>query len=297
VDAGGRFAPLAILWMRPAPERTEIHMPLHWSSGGHVPVTIHRSSWTDPRATFVGVKAGSPSASHGQMDVGSFVLDADGVRWAVDLGAEGYHGIESRGMNLWSRAQDSDRWTIFRQSNHGHNTLVIDGQLQRASGHGKIVDFSNEAAFPHTIVDLGDVYQGQVKTALRGVALLASREVLIQDELIGLKPGSRVRWGMITPGEPRDLDVSAVELRQQDARLTLRILSPQETKWQTIDTAKPRNDWDSPNPGTRMVAFETVAPASGDLSLAVLATPGSCADSMHSKLKLQPLDGWGRKVR
>ena len=107
-------------------------MPLHWYSESETPITVHRSSWTDPAATFVGLKGGSPSGPHGQMDIGSFVLDADGVRWAVDLGAEGYHGIESRGMNLWSSSQNSDRWTIFRQSNHGHNTLVIDGQLQKA---------------------------------------------------------------------------------------------------------------------------------------------------------------------
>ena len=199
-------------------------------------------------------------------------------------------------MNLWSQAQNSDRWTIFRQSNHGHNTLVIDCQLQRASGHGKIVDFSDDAAYPHTVVDLSKVYEGQVKTALRGIALLASREVLIQDELKGLKPCSRVRWGMITPGEPRDLGGPAIELRRQDARLAIRILSPQASKWQTIDTAKPRNQWDSPNPGTRMVAFESVAPASGELILAVLATPGSRKESAQPKLKLQPLEDW-RRIR
>jgi hypothetical protein len=289
------LAPLALLWMRESAERSEIRMPLSWSSGGEVPIAIHRSSWTDPRATYVGVKAGSPSASHGQMDIGSFVLDCDGVRWAVDLGAEGYHGIESRGMNLWNRSQNSDRWTIFRQSNHGHNTLVIDGQLQRASSHGKIVDFASDAPFPHTVVDLSDVYKGQAETAFRGVALLATREVLIQDELKGLKPGSRVRWGMITPGEPQELDGSTIELRQREARLTLRVLSPQASPWQTIDTASPRNKWDSPNPGTRMVALEAVAPASGELTIAVLATPGSCHESVKPKLELQPLEGWRRR--
>ena len=66
------------------------------------------------------------------------------------------------------------------------------------------------------------------------VVHMSAREVLIQDELKGLKPGSRVRWGMITSGEPRDLEGSAIELRQQDARLKLRILSPQGVKWQAI---------------------------------------------------------------
>jgi hypothetical protein len=267
-------------------------MPLHWSGEGETPVTVHRSSWTDPNATYVGVKAGSPSASHGQMDIGSFVLDSDGVRWALDLGAEGYHGIESRGMNLWSRSQESDRWTIFRQSNEGHNTLVIDGQLQRAAGDGRIIAFSEDAAFPHTVVDMSDVYQGQAASVQRGVALLPSREVLVQDQLTGLRPGSRVRWGMITPGTPTPLGRSTVQLAQRDAYLKLRAVSPSDVGWKTIDTSRPRNEWDSPNRGTCMVAFEAIVPDSGELTLAVVATPGSCEQPVGNQLELRPLLNW-----
>jgi hypothetical protein len=43
-----------------------------------------------------------------------------------------------------------------------------------------------------------------------------------------------------------------------------------------------------------MLAFEVEAPASGELTLAVLATPGSCAESMKSQLNLRPLLDWGR---
>jgi hypothetical protein len=216
------------------------------------------------------------------------------VRWAVDLGAEGYHGIESRGMNLWSRSQDSDRWTIFRQSNDGHNTLVIDGQLQRASGNAPIVRFSDAPDFPCSLLDMSAVYEGQAKSVRRGVALLPSREVLIQDRLTGLKPGSRVRWGMITPGSPGPVDRPVIDLREGEATLKLSILSPPKATWQTIDTAKPRNEWDSPNRGTRMVAFESIATQSGALTIAVLATPGSCTDSVGDKPELPPLERWGR---
>ncbi len=296
-SSSDRLLPTALLWMDDAKADAAVRMPLHWHSESETPITIHRSSWTDPKAIFIGLKAGSPSASHGQMDVGSFVLDAGGVRWAMDLGAEGYHAIESRGMNLWSRAQDSDRWTIFRQSNHGHNTLVIDGQLQRASGSGKIVSFSDDPDFPHSVVDMSSVYDGQAESVGRGVALVRSRQVLIQDHLAGLKPGSRVRWGMITPGSPEALDGSSIELRQKDARLTLTILSPQTAAWQVIDTAKPRREWDSPNPGTRMVAFEVAAPESGELTLAVLATPDPGPDSAGRKLELRPLQNWGHGSR
>jgi len=157
-SSGCRFLPLTLLWMDDKTDSPKIGMPLHWQSHGETPITVHRSSWTDPSAMYVGLKGGSPSANHGQMDVGSFVLDCDGLRWAEDLGAEGYHGIESRGMNLWSRAQNSDRWTIFRQSNAGHNTLVIDGQPQRVAGHAHIIYFSDDLEFPHSVIDMSSVY-------------------------------------------------------------------------------------------------------------------------------------------
>jgi hypothetical protein len=291
-SSASRLLPLVLLWMDEPDKASTPRMPLHWCSEGETPISIHRSSWSDPATTYLGLKAGSPSANHGQMDIGSFVLDADGVRWAIDLGAEGYHGIESRGMNLWSRAQDSDRWTIFRQSNHGHNTLVIDDQLQRAGGMGEFVSFSAAADFPHSVIDMTSVYAGQAGEVLRGAALLPSREVLVQDQLKGLKPGSRVRWGMITRGEPETADGPAVVLHDDSASLSMKILSPSNVTWQVIDTARPRNEWDSPNRGTRMVAFEATAPASGELTLAVLARPGSCRDSAKTRLKLRPLESW-----
>jgi len=268
----------------------EIRMPLHWFSESKTQVTVHRSSWTDPNATFVGLKAGSPYDNHAHMDIGSFVLDAQGVRWALDLGAEGYHGIESRGMNLWSSKQDSDRWTIFRQRNEGHNTLVIDGQLQKASARAMIVEFSDAPDFPHSIVDMSDIYEGQAESARRGVALVDTKNVLIQDQLTGLKPGSRVRWGMVTPAAPGEAGSASIDLEERDAHLTMTILSPQSAGWKIVDTATPRNEWDSPNRGTSMIAFEAVAPESGELTLTVLAVPG--ADRKSKAVKIVPLDDW-----
>jgi hypothetical protein len=169
---------------------------------------------------------------------------------------------------------------------------VIENQLQLASGHGKLIQFSDNPEFAHSVMDLSSVYQGQADSAVRGVALLPSGEVLIQDQLSGLKPGSRVRWGMVTPAAADNNGNAVIKLRQQEATLELAILSPSSTAWQLIDTSKPRNPWDSPNRDTRMIAFEAVATQSGQLSFAVLVTPGSCSDSVRGTLQPRPLEQW-----
>lgn len=284
------FAPLALLWMQPPTEHVKAEMPLAWQSKGVVPIALMRTSWDDATTTFVGVKAGRPAGHHGHMDAGSFVLDADGVRWASDLGAEGYNGIEQRGMNLWGNGQKSDRWTIFRLNNFGHNTLVIDDQLQRADGNTTITQFSDSPKHPFTIVDLTPVYRDQAKSARRGFIVLPSHEVLIRDELTGLKPGAKVRWQMITRGQPRELGKRQVVLHQNDKQLTLTLAKPEKSTWMQVDTEQPRHEWDSPNPGTRMIAFEATAPDSGALTFCVLATPGSCQNSVANNFNPKSLD-------
>lgn len=57
-----------------------------WVGQGPSPVGMMRTSWQDPNALFVGFKAGSASVNHAHMDVGSFVMDAQGERWAMDFG-------------------------------------------------------------------------------------------------------------------------------------------------------------------------------------------------------------------
>ncbi len=295
LERSKQLMPLALIWMKDSAAAGPVKMPLNWSPGGSVPISIFRSSWTDPRATFVGVKAGLHTANHRHLDAGTFVLDSDGARWATDLGAEGYYGIESRNMKLWAQEQNADRWNIFRLNNFSHNTLVIDAKLQVAGGDSSIVEFSDDAARPYSIVDMSGVYKGQAKSVRRGVMLLPSREVLIQDELTGLRPGSRVRWGMVTPGKPGELGKKSVVLKQGKEKLVLAIHGVEDASWHEIDTAKPRHEWDTPNPGTRMMAFEVETPPSGKVAFAVVATPGSCEEPTGAELRVESLKDWGKR--
>lgn len=268
---GNRLFAFTFFWLQPLSAEARPQGPLDWTSGGHVPIAVHRTSWDNAAATFIGLKAGSPAGPHGHMDAGSFVFDAHGIRWAYDLGAESYNRIESRKMDLWSPKQASDRWRVFRLSSLSHNTLVIDGQLQLAKGTASVVS-SCGGPRPETVLDLSPVYTNASRV-LRTATLLPNGEVRLTDTLQGLRPGACVRWGMVTRASPSPERTGTLVLTESGQRLTLKALHNPAAAWTVYETAKTGNEWDSPNPGTRMVGFEEVAPASGELSLSVLFSP------------------------
>ncbi|UCH65816.1 MAG: hypothetical protein JSW63_01400, partial [Ignavibacterium sp.] len=104
---GYRFLPFLMIWANGL-EVNSIKEPKDksWTGHGSTPLSIHRTSW-DNEAIFVGIKGGSPSNPHGHMDIGSFVMDVDNVRWAIDIGAHDYNKLESEGLNIWSHKQNS----------------------------------------------------------------------------------------------------------------------------------------------------------------------------------------------
>lgn len=246
-----RLAPLVLLW---AAEGVETPQDLTWRGRGCNPVAMFRSSWTDPQATYLAIKGGSPSVNHGHMDVGAFVIDAGGLRWASDLGPESYHKIESRGMKLWGRSQDAERWTIFRYNNTSHNTLVVNGQHQRVKGHASLVRFCDQEASPHVVIDLSEVYEGQLKQALRGGTLLPQGQVLLQDEVTASKSKATVRWAMVTPADVEEVTERHVLLKREGKTMHLRLHGDIKAQWTTYST-EPKADYDAPNPGTRLVGF------------------------------------------
>ncbi len=270
---GNRLFPLTLLWMQEPPgNQTPSRTPLHWSSESAQVITVHRTSWDNAKALFVGFKGGSPSDPHGHMDAGSFVLDYAGVRWAHDIGAENYHKIESLGMNLWSSRQDGDRWKIFRLNNLSHNTLVIDEQLQVAKGRAILKSFKT-APLPETVLDLSGVYKGQAACVERCGQLLDSGALQISDTLKGLKPGAKVRWQMMTRADPELTGSASVRLVEKGHSITLSIQHEPPRQWRIVDASQPRNSWDSQNRRYKLICFESEAPKNGELNLCVLITP------------------------
>ena len=272
---GMAFPVLLLLWYQDTDAHAKNQMPLNWASEGHVPIIVMRTSWDDPNAGYLATKGGPAVQNHGHMDSGSFIYEADGIRWAVDLGSQSYYSIEKLGMNLWNSAQNSDRWKIFRLSSASHNVVTIDGQLHVAKGFGKVVAFDNDPQLPHTVIDLGEVYAGQAKSATRACALLPSRTGVIQDRLTGVKPGAKVRWAMVTNAKSCAAQGNDMVLKDGGKSLTVRAVAPASVEWKVTDLTKPPNAWDVANKGSSMISFEAEAPAEGALDLRVLLVPGS----------------------
>tara|TARA_R110002072_G_scaffold273219_3_gene433752 strand:+ start:36798 stop:38741 length:1944 start_codon:yes stop_codon:yes gene_type:complete len=250
----------------------EVPAARHFLAHGPTPVATHRSAWSKD-ATFVGIKGGSPGAGHAHMDIGSFVMDANGVRWAADLGSQSYHSLESKGIRLWDRKQDSQRWSVFRLNSLSHNTLVVDGKHQRVKGKAPIVKHTATGEMPHTIVDMRTAYAGQLARAMRGIGLRADGAIYVQDEIQALDRETSVRWGMMTRAKVKSIRASAVLLTLGGQELTMRLLSPAGAKFEVFETATAKAPHDVPNPDTRMVGFTITLPPSASERLAVLLAP------------------------
>ncbi|GAB2536375.1 heparinase II/III domain-containing protein [Spirosoma aerophilum] len=287
-----RLLPAALLWsngvglsqMKPLQNTM-------WVGAGKTPVALMRSSWTDPAAIFVGVKGGSPSSSHAHMDVGSFIMEADGVRWAMDFGMQEYESLESKKVDLWNMRQDSQRWQIFRYNNFTHNTLTINDQLQRVAGKAPLISHSAQSDFMQATFDLTDVYKESVARASRGIALIDKAYVVVRDEIETLSTETNVRWTMLSPASVKLVGTNKAILTKDGKTLTLEVKEPATVEMKIWPT-EPTHDYDAPNPGTVLVGFEVKLPPNAKTAINVLLTPGTGTKSAVTSVV--PLAKWPR---
>ena len=259
-------------------------LPLDICFRGRSHVATMRSSWDDKHALFVGFKGGNNALEHGHLDIGSFVLDADDVRWAMDLGADSYglHGyFQGRVGGL--------RWTYYRNMTKSHNTITIGGKNQRVVGTGEIVRFLSTPARAHAVVDMSNAYRGQAKKALRGIAMLERSAVLVQDEITPLDD-SEIRWGMVTSAKIK-LDGAKAVLTKNGRMLEAEILAPAGAKFKIVSTAPPTKE-EKTNKGTSMLAVSVKPDGKKLVRLTVLLKPIGRRWKKIPTPKVQPLSKW-----
>ncbi|MGA2541089.1 MAG: heparinase II/III family protein [Verrucomicrobiota bacterium] len=265
------FFPFLALWTGGLPDEIPPpSLPLVWHGGGSNPVGVFRTSWTDTNALFLAFKGGSASLAHAHMDAGSFVLDAGGVRWACDLGAQDYYSIESKGWDLFNMQQNSDRWRVYRLNNFSHNTLTLGGALHNVAGDARITAFTTNSA----TVDLSKIFAGQAGSVLRHFSLGKNNAVVVCDDIAAAKPALSVRWQMVTRAAI-SVDDNQATLRQNGRVLSAKILAPAGARFEVAPAQPPDDGVNAPNPNTGILAVNAVVPATGSLALEIQLQPAS----------------------
>ena len=251
-----RFLPLTLLWL-PAPSPAPL-AALNASFQGQQSLAFFRSDWSN-NALWLGIKGGTPAASHGHMDCGSFVLDWAGTRWFHDLGSDNYNLPAYFG---------NQRFSYFRLQNLSHNTLNIDGKLQSPKAKPcPLSPIQSLGSSASTTIDLTNAYPGQCGQATRKVTFSAKPPLLtLTDHL--LAPLGPVRWQAVT--DAKVTLAGAVATLEKDGHRLILTCASSTLVWKITDATAP-TPAEKSNPDKRILSIE--APASADLTLSVRIVP------------------------
>ncbi len=263
-------------WQRQAPLDaglgTIAQLPLDAFFKG-VDVAFFRSAWNDPNALWVGIKGGDNKANHSHLDLGSFVLDAQGHRWASDLGGDDYNLPAYFG---------NKRWTYYRLRTESHNTLVLDGENQNPAAKAPIRVFHSGRNRSHCVIDLSAAWKDRASRVTRGLAMLNRSAILVQDEVEAANPVS-VAWNFVTPAKI-DITGRHAVLSLKGKSMHVRILTPESAKFEVLSCNPPPPQRQQPEMHNLSIQLGKVSEA----RLAVLIS----TDEKASGGEVQPLATW-----
>lgn len=216
-------------------QRTEL--PITWSGGGLNPLAFFRNDWNDPNGFYLGMKGGSASVNHGNMDVGSFIFELDSVRWVVDPGNQKYYSLEKEGFDLWETCQECERWSLLTKNNMGHSTLTVDGKRHNVEGYASIVNIEN-GKYPQVTFDLDEIFIGQLDSAIRTFKKVSNSAFILTDEFKVLQTTEEVTWAIMTTADVTITDKNAI-LTKDGKQLKLKILSDLNLNFSVISLETP----------------------------------------------------------
>lgn len=226
-----------------------------WAGQGNNPMFLYRGGWTNETDSYLAAKGGSPSNSHAHMDEGSFIYEWGGVRWARDLGLQGYHSLESKGLRL---GRYGDRWSIYRLNNFSHNTLTINEKIHKIEGRATMTTIFDKRDCHGAEFDLSDMFT-DMKRVVRKIYIDDSDKVTCIDALETINIKSDVRWNMCTFAKAEIVDDNTILLKENGKSLVVRVVSPTNAK-AYIMSNNTNTFYDAKNQGVRVGFAVTMAP-------------------------------------
>ena len=149
----------------------------------------------DENSSYVMVHGGENSVPHGQLDIGNFIFESLGERWAIDLGKDDY--------NLDGYFETDKRFNYYRNRAEAHNTLVMNissGNYydQPYEAEGVITDFISEPDMAYTELDMTEAYPNYANSAIRYFKLDKVTGELTVTDKINFKSETELHWFMNT---------------------------------------------------------------------------------------------------
>lgn len=203
-----------------------------------------RSAWADPNALVVALQAGDNNSlrGHRSLDLGTFILESDGVRWFIDSGVEQETYMGHRHHN--------PRWSYYRIRAEGHNTLVINpdkGPDQNDKAVAKVTRFESALSRVRAEVDLTAAYARKAREVRRTLEVIDRRVVLLTD-LVRTAAPADIWWFAHTEAKAElSPDGRRAALSQNGKRLLAELRSPGGAKFEIMD-AKPLPGSPDPQP-------------------------------------------------
>ena len=233
---------------------------IFWVGDGTQPVFLYRKGFASKEDSYLGVKGGSPKNSHAHMDGGSFIYEWAGVRWAVELGNQDYHSLESKGIGIWKKGQNSQRWQVYRLNNYSHNTLTINDKLHQYEGMVTMTKVHNKKKYKGADFDLSSLFV-DTESVTRSILIDNNDKVTCIDKIESKNTTCSIRWNMTTFAKAEIIDNRTILLEQDGKRLLLRVVSPQKAEPYIMDNNS--NNWyDVKNKGARVGFTTTITPNS-----------------------------------
>ncbi len=285
-----RPGPFDILWYKADLINSKVALPPLAAYYRASEVVSMRGAWNDKTTWFVGFKAGDNKANHSHLDLGSFILDAYGKRFIIDLGADNYNA-----PGYFSTGANGPRWNYYRMRAEGHNVFVLNPGLkpdQDPLAFTKITAFGTKGNTSFAIADLTPAYAAGAQGALRGIALAGGNTVVIRDEIKTMAP-SKLYWFLHTRAR---VDLSgggkSATLTIDSAKIVAEIVSPAKARFTVMDAVplptSPKAE-NNKNEGIRKLAI-SLDNVTGD-NIVVILRPVRGRSSQTS-LFLKPLSGW-----
>jgi len=283
-------SPLDLLWYSKELTDRQAQLPPLAAYYRASEVATMRGAWDDRNTWFVGFKAGDNNANHSNLDLGSFVLDAYGKRFIMDLGADNYNA-----PGYFSTGANGPRWNYYRMRAEGHNTLVINPGTkadQDPLAFAGIKKFNSKGNTAFAVADLTPAYAAEAKSVQRGIALAGGNTVVIRDEVTTGKP-SQLYWFLHTRAELKLAgNAKRATLTIDSAQVVAEIVSPANAKF-TIMNAEPLatspKAENNKNEGIRKLAISLAGIANTNIVVVVRPVKGRASAAAAF---LKPLSSW-----